>query len=134
MAFDVQLVSPEAVLFEGRATMVIARTLGGGDIAFQTDHAPFLGALDVWPVKVYLEEGGTRQFAVHGGFVEVAHNRVIILSDVAELVDDIDVERAESAMARAEQVLTQHPDDEDAQAAIARARVRLDVASARASG
>jgi F-type H+-transporting ATPase subunit epsilon len=133
MAFDVQLVSPEAVLFEGRATMVVARTLGGGDIAFQSDHAPFLGALDVWPVKIYLEGGGTQHVAVHGGFVEVAHNRVIILSDVAELVDGIDVERAESAMSRAEQVLTEHPDDPDAQGAIARAKVRLDVAAARAS-
>ena len=42
---SVEVVSPEAVLYSGEATMVITRTLGGGEIAFQPGHAPFLGAL-----------------------------------------------------------------------------------------
>ena len=43
--FEVQLVSPEQVLYTGDAKMVVVRTLGGGDIAFEENHAPFLGAL-----------------------------------------------------------------------------------------
>ena len=39
---EVQLVSPEQVLYVGEADMVIARTLGGGEIAFLKGHAPFL--------------------------------------------------------------------------------------------
>ena len=42
---SVEVVSPEAVLYSGEATMVITRTLGGGEIAFQPGHAAFLGAL-----------------------------------------------------------------------------------------
>jgi F-type H+-transporting ATPase subunit epsilon len=67
---------------------------------------------------------------VHGGFVEVAKDRVIVLSDVAELADQIDVERARSARQRAEERLSADPDDEDAQAALLRATTRLEVAGA----
>ena len=35
MPLDVQLVSPEQVLYTGEAEMVVVRTLGGGDIAFE---------------------------------------------------------------------------------------------------
>jgi F-type H+-transporting ATPase subunit epsilon len=42
---QVEIVSPETVLFSGEATQVITRTLGGGEIAFLPGHAPFLGAL-----------------------------------------------------------------------------------------
>ncbi len=127
---EVQLVSPEQVLYTGDAKMVIVRTLGGGDIAFEDHHAPFLGALADWPARVKFADGSQQWFAVHGGFVEVGHNRVIILSDVAELPADIDVERARDAKARAEDALRVDADDEDAQAALRRAEVRLEVAAA----
>ena len=95
MALHVALVSPEDVLYEGEADMVIARTREEGDIAFQPGHAQFLGALSIWPVELILADGARQVFAVHGGFVEVSHDRVTILSDVAELSDYIDVERAQ---------------------------------------
>ena len=127
---EVQLVSPEQVLYTGEARMVVVRTLGGGDIAFENNHAPFLGALAIWPARVRFEDGGQQSFAVHGGFVEVGHNRVIILSDVAELSDAIDVDRARDAKMRAQEALRVDADDADAQAALQRAEVRLEVAGA----
>ena len=130
MLLTVQLVSPEQVLYEGEATMVVARTLGGGDIAFMSRHQPFLGGLAVWPVRLKLEGGGEERFAVHGGFVEVSRDRVIVLSDVAELADAIDVDRARTALARAEEALRADADDEDAAAAARRAQVRLEVVGA----
>ena len=126
---EVQLVSPEQVLYTGDAKMVVVRTLGGGDIAFEENHAQFLGALDTWPARVKFEDGTQKWFAVHGGFVEVGDNRVIILSDVAELPAEIDVTRAEAAKTRAEEALRVDADDEDAQAALTRAEVRLEVAA-----
>src|SRR5260370_1353631 len=97
---DVQLVSPEQVLFQGVGPMVVVRTLGGGDIAFQDNHAPFLGALADWTARVKFEDGTEAWFAVHGGFVEVSDNQVIILSDVAEAAQGIDVTPAPDAKAR----------------------------------
>jgi F-type H+-transporting ATPase subunit epsilon len=126
---EVQLVSPEQILYTGEARMVIVRTLGGGDIAFEDNHALFLGALAAWPARLKFEDGTQQWFAVHGGFVEVGNNRVIILSDVAELPADIDAERAQDAKSRAEEALRVDAEDTEAQAALARAEVRLEVAA-----
>ena len=43
-AFPVQLVSPEQVLFDGEAEMVVCRPVEGA-IAFLNGHVPYLGAL-----------------------------------------------------------------------------------------
>ena len=96
-ALQVDLVSPEKVLFSGEANMVITRTLGGGEIAFQAGHAPFVGALVENHTRIFLTDGTIQDVAVHRGFIEVSGNpsRVSILSDVAELADDIDVDAGE---------------------------------------
>jgi F-type H+-transporting ATPase subunit epsilon len=65
---------------------------------------------------------------VHGGFVEVRDNRVTILSDVAELPEQVDVDRARRAKEAAERRLAENSDDAEAAAALRRAEVRLEVA------
>ena len=121
MTLQVQVVAPERVLWAGEAERVITRVEEGGDIAFLTGHAPFLAALETGVVRVKTP-GGEEVAAVHGGFVEVRDNRVIILSDIAELAKDIDVSRAERAKESAS------GDDDDAVAARARAEARIDAA------
>jgi F-type H+-transporting ATPase subunit epsilon len=126
---DVELVSPERILFSGQASFVRVRTVGGGEIAFLTGHAPFIGALEICAVKLISEGGAEQLVAVHGGFVEVSDDRVTILSDVAELAEDIDVGRAEQARSQAESDVRTNPDDEEAQAALKRAEIRIEVAT-----
>ena len=103
----VELVSPEKVLFSGEATQVITRTLGGGEIAFLPGHAPFLGALTESHTRITLVDGTVLDVAVHGGFVQVSGNTVSILSDVAELGEQIDRARALRAKEAAEESLRQ---------------------------
>ena len=79
----VELVSPERILYSGEAEMVVCRTVDGGDIAFLTGHAPFVGELAIWKLFVRTP-GGDEEAAVYGGFVEVRENRVTILSDHAD--------------------------------------------------
>ncbi|HEX2039118.1 MAG TPA: ATP synthase F1 subunit epsilon [Acidimicrobiales bacterium] len=130
MPLQVELVSPERILFSGEAEMVIARTEGGGDIAFLTGHVPFVGALGIGPVRIKPVGAATEErAAVHGGFVEVKDDRVTILSDVAELASQIDVERARRAKEDAERRLMAD-DDAECEAALRRAHVRLLVAEA----
>ena len=129
MPLTVEVVSPERVLYSGEADMLVCRT-SEGEIAFLPGHVPFLGALGIGVVRSLLPERGEQAVAVHGGFVEVANDRVIVLSDVAELAEQIDVERARRARQRAEERLSADPDDEDAPAALLRATTRLDVAGA----
>ena len=126
---NVQVVSPESVSYTGEASMVVARTVEGGDIAFQPGHIPFIGILQVWSVDVVKEDGSRDTFAVHRGFVQVSDTDITILSDVSEAKDEIDVPRAERALAEAEQALS--ADDDDAGAAYdkARAEVRIRVAA-----
>lgn len=125
----VELVSPEKVLFSGEATMVITRTVGGGDIAFMAGHAPFLAALAECHTRIHLAEGGVQDVAVHGGFVQVAANKVSILSDVAELSGGIDVARAQRAHDAAEAALRADHADGEAGGALRRANARLSAAS-----
>lgn len=131
MPLQVELVSPERILYSGEADMVIARTTDG-EIAFMTGHAPFIGSLGIGAVTIRASEGDDVQAAVHEGFVEVTDDRVTILSDVAELVEDIDPSRAQRALERAEQDRGKGGDDEEAEeraeAAARRARLRVELA------
>jgi F-type H+-transporting ATPase subunit epsilon len=126
---QVELVSPERILFSGEAEMVILRA-ASGDIAFLENHAPFLGAVDIGVVRIQRDGQPDERAAVHGGFVEVRDNRVIILSDVAELASQIDVNRAREAKDNAEAALRSEHDVE-CEAALRRAHVRLEAADGR---
>ena len=129
MALQVELVSPERILYSGEAEMVVCRTVSGGEVAFLTGHAPFVGALDIGVVRVKTGKG-TEEAAVHGGFVEVRDDRVTVLSDVAELASQIDVERARRAQEAAERK-EKDTDDAEAEAALRRAQTRMAVAGNR---
>jgi F-type H+-transporting ATPase subunit epsilon len=106
---------------------------GGGDGSGGSSSGPGAGREDPGasaPGGASRERAGSEiRIAAHGGFVEVKDNQVIMLADVAELASDIDVERARRAEAEAERRLSQGPDPE-AEAALRRAQVRLEVASA----
>ena len=130
MTFQVELVSPEAISYSGEAEMVIARTLEGGDIAFQPGHVPFIGVLAVWSVDVVRPDGNRDTIAVQKGFVQVAGTRVSILSDVSEPSADIDVDRARAAKGNAEAALTTDRNNAESAGALARAELRLRVAGA----
>ena len=123
---QVELVSPERVLFTGDADMVVCRTTEG-EIAFLTGHVPFLGALDVGVVKIRRSGAPDEVAAVHGGFVQVRDDRVIILSDVAELGSQIDLERARHAEQELERKVA-HDDDAEVEAGLRRAHARIEAA------
>ena len=126
MPIQVELVSPERILFSGEADMVVCRTIGSGEVAFLAGHVPFLGALEIASARIKTSDG-YEVAAVHGGFVHVQEDKVVILSDVAEMKDDVDVDRARQAKDRAGQ-RGGEDDDEEADAARRRAEVRLEVA------
>jgi F-type H+-transporting ATPase subunit epsilon len=124
MALQVEVVSPENVLFSGECTQVLARTVDG-EIGFLTGHAPFVGALGIGVVRLTTVEGAECWIAVHGGFVEVSNDLVTLLSDVAEIGDTIDVVRAREAVSRANDALAEHNDSQEALDALRRAETRL---------
>lgn len=119
---QVELVSVERPLWSGEATMVIARTTEG-ELGILPGHAPLLGELaEGWVVRIQQEDGEELVAAVHGGFLSVTDEGVSILAEVAELAEDVDVERARRAY---ETTSGAADDDEEAQAARDRAMSRL---------
>jgi len=129
VTLDVEVVSPERVLYSGQARVVICRTTDG-EIAFLTGHAPLIGALGIGEVRIGQETGEDEAAAVHGGFVEVRNDKVVILSDVAELKAQIDVARATEAKSKAQAEVAADSGDTEARDALRRAEVRLQVAGA----
>jgi F-type H+-transporting ATPase subunit epsilon len=111
----VELVAADRNVWSGEATLVVARTTSG-DIGVMAGHQPLLGVLESGPVTIRTGEG-TVVAAVHGGFISFADNKLSLLAEIAELADEIDVQRAERALDRAKS-------DADA-AAERRADVRL---------
>jgi F-type H+-transporting ATPase subunit epsilon len=124
MPLQVELVSPERTLLSTEADYVRARTVDGGDFAILSGHTPFIGALAVWTVEIKLTDKSVLLAAVHGGFIEVSNDHVKILSDLAELADQIDVARAERA-AEAADVRLRNGDDDLATADLVKAQARL---------
>jgi F-type H+-transporting ATPase subunit epsilon len=54
------------------------------------------------PLRVEEPDGSKVLVAIHGGFFSVAHDSVNVIAEVAELAEDIDLERAQAALARAQ--------------------------------
>lgn len=126
MPLEVQVVSPEKILWSGEAERVVTRVEEGGDIAFLAGHTTYLGQLGSGVTEIAEPSGTVVKVAVHGGFVEVSEDRVSILSDQAELATAIDIARARAAKERAEGRLRGNEGDEErATAAARRAEVRL---------
>jgi F-type H+-transporting ATPase subunit epsilon len=100
-------------------------------------HAPVLTSLKTGVLRV--RHGGQEQvFAISGGFMEVQPDLVTVLADSAEASDEIDVARAEAARRRAEESLKNAPRESaahlEAEAALRRSNLRLNVARRRRSG
>ncbi len=102
MTMQVEFVSPEDILYSGQGNQVVARTRGGGEIAFLTGHEPFIGSLVPCEVRVTEADGKERRFAVRGGFVSVTGIKVTVLSDAAVPANEINVAAARSALADAQ--------------------------------
>ena len=78
----VSVVSPERTLFEGEAEAIVAPAFDG-QVGILTDHAPMLTLLGNGELRL-TASGGDRTFKVSGGFLEVADNRVRIVTERAE--------------------------------------------------
>ena len=108
--FKLSIVTPEKPFYEAECRSVVVPG-SEGYLGVLTDHAPLLTALVPGEIKV-VESYGERErhFAVSGGFFEVAHNHATVLADAIEEPGQIDLARAEAALARARQRLAERPE------------------------
>jgi len=123
----VDIVSAEAEIFHGEATMVIA-TGEMGELGIAPRHAPLITRLKPGHVDVVLVNGERQQFWVSGGILEVQPQVVTVLADTAARAADLDEAAAQRAKQEAEDALANRTDAEDiaeAQAKLAQALTQL---------
>jgi F-type H+-transporting ATPase subunit epsilon len=83
--FQVDIVTPESVVWSGEAELLTARTTEG-DIGVLADHQPTMAALSTGAVKVVHGDGVTTA-GIHGGFLQIYRNQVTLLTDRAEIAE-----------------------------------------------
>ena len=125
-----EIVTPEKQVVNDEAEIVMAPGVLG-EFGVLINHTPFMTALKLGTIH-YKDSNGQERFVfVSGGFAEALPDKVTVLAESAERRQDIDMERAKSAMERAQDRLAETDDDAmdftRAKAALERAlhRVRL---------
>ncbi|MCH7971213.1 MAG: F0F1 ATP synthase subunit epsilon [Chloroflexi bacterium] len=122
------IVTAEGESFSGEVDMVVAPG-EVGQFTVLPSHARLISTLA--PGVLRFDQGDvSTSLALTGGFLEVADNQVTVLADAAERDEDIDLERAEAALVRAQERIDSEPanvDLEQAMASLRRARVRVNL-------
>lgn len=126
--FQLQIITPDRVFYEGEASMVEFTSVDG-DMGVYKHHIPLTTVLAPGIVTI-TEPAGKKEAAIHAGFVQILGEKVTFLAEIAEWPGEIDVARAEAAKARAEERLRSHAAEIDvarAEIALKKALVRLHV-------
>lgn len=130
MTYHLQIVTPDGQYFDGQAVRLFVPTIHG-QIGILARHINYVTALGMGPAKVITEDG-ERHAACIGGLLAVTNGDVKVVATTFEWADQIDVERAQASLARAEAMLADPNADEQtrqyANARLKRAQVRLSVA------
>ncbi len=129
MPIRCEIVSQDKKLYEGDVDIVVLPGTGG-IMGILPNHAPLLTTLNFGVVQVRFGDEEI-DFAVAGGVAEVQPDIVTVLADRAENIEEIDVERAEAAQARAKEYMEQGPPPDTDRylamsAALRRSNLRLD--------
>ncbi|MGD2270869.1 MAG: F0F1 ATP synthase subunit epsilon [Desulfobacterales bacterium] len=137
MAGNIQLeiVTPEKVVVSEEAQIVASPgTLG--EFGVLIGHTPFMTSLKTGAVRYLDQTGSERYVFISGGFAEALPHKVTILAESAERRRDIDIDRASSALERAQQRLSEDKGRKDidftrVHAALERAVQRIKLAKTR---
>ena len=114
---NLEIITPDKPIFnEVIESVTIPGTMGNFQIL--KNHAPLISTFDVGVVNI--KSGGKlNYFSTSGGTVEVNNNKVLVLADSIEPIDQIDIDRAEKAKERAEERLKRkHEKDMDEERAV----------------
>jgi F-type H+-transporting ATPase subunit epsilon len=127
---SLEIVTPERLLVREDVTAVQAPA-ANGYLGILPGHAPLLAELGTGFLNY--DAGGKRRYlAIHGGYLEILADRVRLLATGAERAEEIDVERAKTALKRAQEQMFNASLGVDPAAALyamARAQARLDAAA-----
>ncbi len=134
MPMQLQIITAEREVFSGEVDVLVAPGIAG-QLGILPSHAPLMTVLQ--PGELMVRSDGEESYLVlSGGYMEVLGNRVTILADAAEDVDEIDEERAQRAIQQAQDRIANRESDvelEQAVASLRRAQARVTVSRRRRS-
>lgn len=128
--FSVEIITPDRVFYKGEATMIEFNTVAG-EIGVYKKHIPLTTVLAPGIVTIHMDGEDNVVAAVHSGFAEILPEKVTLLAEIAEWPEEIDKNRAEEALKRAQNRLadkTESVDIKRAEFALRKALVRIDIA------
>ena len=127
-----EIVTAEGTVFADDVNEVVAWGIEG-QLGILPHHVPLMTMLQ--PGDLLIRKDNEEHYlAISGGFLEVRPDKVIILADACERAEEIDIERAEAARRRADEILKTRPPDVDtaaAEAALRRSLARIKAAEKR---
>ena len=121
-----KIITPEKTVFEEevlQATLPVA----DGEVTILPNHRSYIAALKAGEICLK-RESGDACIAVSGGFIEFNQNNLIVLADTAERAEEIDVERAEEARKRAEELKKENIEMDDSEYARVAAAIEKELA------
>jgi F-type H+-transporting ATPase subunit epsilon len=127
-----EMVTVEKLIFSDQVESIVAPG-EAGELGILPHHAPLLSILRAGELRV-TQNGQEQSIAITGGFLEVLDNKVTVLADAAERAEEIELDRAEEAVRRAEERISTRGADLDLERALGslrKAQVRVTVARRR---
>lgn len=119
--FQLEVITPDRVVLSDNQIVSVVAPGSEGYLGMLANHAPLMTELTIGKLDFRRADGSEGAMAISGGFLEVFENKVSVLAESAELVEEIDIERAEQAKKRAEERLAAAGAELDA----TRARIAL---------
>ena len=119
--FPLKIVTPDGLIYDGQAEEVIVRGTEG-DLAILARHINFVTPLGMGRATI-VANGQRRYAACIGGLLSVVDGAVTLVPTTFEWSDQIDADRAEKSLHRAEGVL-EKKDASDAEIQLAEARLK----------
>lgn len=110
--FKLEIYTPDRLFFDGETENLIVRTTVG-DKGILARHEDYVAALPIGKLKVKID-GNFKIAAISEGTIKVSRDKTVILTQSCEWADEIDVERAKAAKAKAEERMKQAQNDEKA--------------------
>ena len=130
--FNLKIITPDGVFYDGKAYELCLMTVDG-ELAVLAGHIPYLTAVGMGECRVYeAPDAPPRRAACCGGMLTVSKEQVVLAPVTFEWAEDIDLQRAELALKKAEKKIQSAETDDDkrlAQMKLKRAQVRIKAAS-----
>lgn len=127
-SLNLEIITPSKTVLSGEIKSI---TIPGSGGSFQVlvNHAPLISTFEIGEIKIEDVQGKKLSYSTAGGTIEINNNKVLVLADSLEQIENIDIQRAINSKERAENRLAnksvENIDVARAEASLARALNRI---------